>query len=88
MGEWFTSRYNLHESPWQVAVPFKTINSTTTIFILLLMSAAALAPAPGVEINSLVSLNSKDKDKLQSTLGSLAAQRWKWKRLLILACVN
>lgn len=62
MGE-FTSRYNLLESSWWVAVPFKTINRTTTIFIFLLMSAAALAPAPGLEINLLVSLDSGDKDK-------------------------
>lgn len=40
------------------------------------MSAAALTSAPGKEIISLMSLDSKDKDKEQSTLGSLVA----WKR--------
>lgn len=57
-------------------MPFKTINRSTTLFIFFLMSAAALTSAPGKEINSLVSLDSKDKDKEQSTLGSLVA----WKR--------
>lgn len=44
-------------------MPFKTINSSTTIFIFLFVIAATLTSAPGIEINSLVSLDCVDEDK-------------------------
>lgn len=74
-GELFTSRYNLDERSWEAAVPFKTINSSTSMFVFLFVIAATLTSAPGIEINSLVSLDCVDEDKSQSPPGSLVLCR-------------